>query len=62
MRPKPIIVVGGEILQNAPQLRFVEQDQVIEAFAPDRSDEAFDVAVLARRARRSLPLVRMRLV
>ena len=61
MRPKPI-VVGGVILQNAAQLRFVEQDQVIEAFAPDRSDEALDVAVLARRARRSLPLVRMRLV
>ncbi len=52
MRPAPI-VVGGVILQNAPQLRFVEHDQVIEAFAPDRSDEALDVAVLPRRARRS---------
>jgi hypothetical protein len=34
--------------QNATQLRFVEHDQVIEAFAPNRSDEAFDVAVLPR--------------
>jgi len=36
---------GGVILQNAPQLHFVEHAQVIKAFAPDRSDEALDVAV-----------------
>jgi hypothetical protein len=34
--------------QNTTQLRFVEHDQVIEAFAPNRSDEALDVAVLPR--------------
>ena len=33
---------------NAMQLRFVEHEQVIEAFAPNRSDEALDVAVLPR--------------
>ncbi len=32
-------------------MRFVKHDEVIEAFAPNRSDEALDVAVLPRRAR-----------
>jgi hypothetical protein len=32
--------------------RFVEHDQVFEAFAPNRSDQALDVAILPRRARR----------
>jgi hypothetical protein len=35
-------------LQNATQVRFVEHDQVIKRFAPDRADEALDVAVLPR--------------
>ncbi len=47
MRPD-LVVIGSAILQNATQLRFVEDDQVIEAFAPNRSDEALDVAVLPR--------------
>ena len=47
MRPD-LIVIGSVIAQNAPQLRFVEHDQVIEAFAPDRPDETLDVAVLPR--------------
>src|ERR1700688_3540550 len=51
MRPE-LVVIGSVILQNVTQLRFVEHDQVIEAFAPDRADEALDVAVLPRRARR----------
>src|SRR6202051_3315491 len=51
MRPD-LIVIGSVIPQNARQLRFVEHHQLIEAFAPDRADEALDVAVLPRRARR----------
>jgi hypothetical protein len=47
-----LIVIGSVILQNATQLRFVEHDQVIEAFAPNRADEALDVAILAWGARR----------
>jgi hypothetical protein len=47
MRPD-LVVIGSVILQNATQLRFVEHDQVIEAFPPDRADEALDVAVLPR--------------
>jgi hypothetical protein len=43
-----LIVIGSVIPQNATQLRFVEHDQVIEAFPPDRADEALDVAVLPR--------------
>ena len=41
-----LVVIGSVILQHAPQLRFVEHDQVIEAFTPDRADEALDVSVL----------------
>jgi hypothetical protein len=43
-----LVVIGSVVLQNAPQLSLVEHDQVIEALAPDRSDEAFDVAILPR--------------
>jgi hypothetical protein len=43
-----LIVIGSVTPQNATQLRFVEHDQVIEAFAPNRSDEPLDVAVLPR--------------
>src|ERR1700736_4974083 len=52
MRPD-LIAIGSVILQNATQLRFVEHHQVIEAFAPNRADEALDVAVQPRGARRS---------
>jgi len=41
-----LVVIGGVILQNATQLRFVEHDEMVERFATDRSDEALDVAVL----------------
>ena len=47
MRPD-LIVIGSVILQNATQVRFVEHHQVVELFAPDRADEALDVAVLPR--------------
>jgi len=50
MRPD-LVVIGSVILQHATQLGFVEHDQVIEAFATDRSDEPLNVAVLPRRAR-----------
>jgi len=41
-----LVVIADVILQNATQLRFVEHHQVVERFAPDRADEALDVAVL----------------
>ncbi len=41
----PMIVpaVSGEDL---PEMRLVEDDDVIEAFSPDRTDQAFDVRIL----------------
>jgi hypothetical protein len=45
MRPN-LVVIASVIPQHAPQLRFVEHDQVIETLAPNRSDELLDVAVL----------------
>jgi hypothetical protein len=44
--PADLIMIRSVILQHATQLRFVEHDQVIEAFAPNRSDDTLDVAVL----------------
>jgi hypothetical protein len=43
-----LVVIGSVIPRNATELRFVEHDQVIEAFAPNRSDEALEVVVLPR--------------
>jgi hypothetical protein len=40
-----LVVIGSVILQNATQLGFVEHDQVIEAFAPNRADEPLDLAI-----------------
>jgi len=45
-----LIEISGVILQHAAQLRFVEHDQVIESFAPNRADEALDVTLLPWRA------------
>jgi len=43
-----LVVIGSVILENATQVRFVEHDEVVESFAPNRSDEALDVAALPR--------------
>jgi hypothetical protein len=44
MRPTPMIVpaVGGE---DAPEMRFVDDDHVIETFSLDRADQAFEVRI-----------------
>lgn len=47
------MVVGDVSGERAPEMRLVEDDDVIETFAANRSDHAFDVRVLPRtRARR----------
>jgi hypothetical protein len=38
--------VRGIIFQHATQLGLVEHDQAIESFAPERTDEALDLAVV----------------
>ena len=38
--------------QDAPEMRLVDDDHVIETFASDRSDQAFDVRILPRTRRR----------
>ena len=58
MRPDPV-VIGSVVLQNATQVRFVEHHQVIEAFPPDRSDEALDVAVVQSCRMQMMRLMRL---
>jgi hypothetical protein len=47
MSPNPI-VIRSVSLQDTAQVRFAEHDEVVERFAPNRADEALDVAVLPR--------------
>src|SRR5450759_167118 len=46
----PPIVIGGEFRKDPPQVLFVEHDQMIGTLAPDRSDQALNMAVLPGRA------------
>jgi hypothetical protein len=46
------MVVGEVPGERAPEMRLVEDDDVIETFAPNRSDHAFDVRVLPWTRRR----------
>ena len=46
----PSIVIGGEFRKDPSQLFFVEHDQIIGALAPERPDQAFNMAVLPGRA------------
>ena len=41
-----VIIIGGEFRKNPPKLLFVDHDQMIGALAPDRPDQAFNLAVL----------------
>ena len=45
-------VIGDVLLQHAAKASSCQYDDVIEALAPDRSDESFDVGVLPWGARR----------
>jgi len=49
MRTPPIII-GGEFRKDPPQVLFVEHDQMIGTLAPDRPDQALNMAVLPGRA------------
>ena len=43
--------------QHTAQMTLIEDDDVIEAFAADRANDALDIGILPRRARRSDDLV-----
>ncbi|MFT5783681.1 MAG: hypothetical protein ACI9JE_001003 [Candidatus Krumholzibacteriia bacterium] len=46
------MIVGEVLLQHAPQMLFVENDDMVQAFPPDGADHPFAVAILPRRTRR----------
>lgn len=41
-------VLGDVLAQHATEMPLVQDDHVIEALAPDRSDQSFDARVLPR--------------
>jgi hypothetical protein len=51
MRPDLVVIVGVTS-QDAAQVSLAQNDEVIDALAPDRSDEPFCKAILPRRRRR----------
>ena len=44
MRPRPMIVLNKG-RQGAAQVMLIENDNVIETFAPDRADDPFDIII-----------------
>ena len=46
----PLIIIAGELRKNPPKMLFIEHDHMIGALAPDRPDQAFNMAVLPWRA------------
>jgi len=45
MRPRPMIVLNiGR--QDAAQVTLIENDDVIETFAPDRANDPLDISIL----------------
>src|ERR1700751_650052 len=45
-----LVIVGGVSHKNSSKVVCVERDQMIRALAPERSDQAFSMSVLPRRA------------
>jgi hypothetical protein len=43
----PPTIIGGEFRKDPPQVLFVEHDQMIGTLAPDRPDQAFNMADFA---------------
>ena len=51
-----VIIVGGEFRKNPPKMLFVDHDQMIDALAPDRPDQASNASVLPGCAERGGPI------
>ena len=47
-----VVVVASISSQDAALMRLAEDDEMIHALAPDRSDQPFGTAILPRRGRR----------
>jgi hypothetical protein len=47
------VVVADLLVENPPSVRLTEHDHMVEAFAPDRPDDAFRVRVLERQVVRA---------
>src|SRR5438876_8481894 len=45
-----LIIIGGILRQNPAQVRFAQDNEMVDALASDRSDQPFGEAVLPRRA------------
>src|SRR2546428_7298802 len=43
------VVVVDVALQDAPEVLFAEDDQVVQAFAPDRADDSLGIGVMPGR-------------
>jgi xanthine/CO dehydrogenase XdhC/CoxF family maturation factor len=44
-----LVIVGGILQQNPAQVRFAQDNHMVHALAPDRSDQPFSEAILPRR-------------
>ena len=55
MSPGSVVVVHV-VLHDPPKLLFAGDDDVVEAFSPDRTDHLFDIAVLPRRSSGNRPV------
>jgi hypothetical protein len=51
-----VVVIARVRGQHVPQMRFVEDDQMVEALTPDGADQPLDIRVLPRAARRDRPI------
>src|SRR5678815_390917 len=51
MRPTMVVILKV-CRQHSAQVTLIEDDDMIETFAADRSDDAFDISVLPWRTRR----------
>ncbi len=47
VRPQ-LIIVRGILRQDPTQMRLAQDDHMVDALAPDRSDQAFGKAILPR--------------
>jgi hypothetical protein len=57
-----LIVIAKIQCQNTPQMPFAEDQDMIQALAQKRSDQAFSVWILPRRSRSRIPIARSRRV